>query len=1005
MVSVIVPVYNAEKYLPQCLDSVLNQTLRNIEIICVDDGSTDQSPEILKKYKEKDTRIKLLSQQNLHAGVARNAGLTVATGKYVHFLDADDWVEENAYEILVREIEKSKADVCVCFFEKFDNETGETQKVAHSLNSDKYRCVSNFKENPRYFLYNAVVPWNKIYSREFLITNQIKFDDLICSNDRAFYIHVLLCAAKIAIINEYLIHYRVNNNASLVGETRIKNFDCHFRSFENIWALVKDENNEIKKMILDISLRDFFAFYHKASGDLKEIVEKQLVDYILTMPLELMENKMFQYPWGREYFALLRKYSALPSVSQEETNSTHYVFVPNAPIIISLTSFPARINTVHKTINTLLNQTFPADKVLLWLAEEEFPNKEHDLPEKLLQLQNRGLEIHWCNNIRSYKKLIPTLKMFPDAIIVTADDDNYYQPVWLERMYQSYIKQPDCIHCHRVTKFIVDDNGEFQIVSGGRDYYPIPSYLNKLVGAGGVLYPPHCFCMDVLDEDKFMALAPTSDDIWFWLMAALAGYRVNVVENNIVKLAYVEGTQDGPCLTKINDHGEKLFFTHFHNMLKAYPQLRTRLLAAYYDYVDASRLDTTNISNVSNADLKLLQQKYKLAIARAQLAEREIGLIHRSWTYRSGRFITWIPRMLRGLIRCYQEHGFNYTIDRILIHLRLRQERSFDTSSTNSSNNIINKDQMQKGKPIEKVTIKRDYDYYRKLSPDKYEEELKIWYERVMRKPLNLEEPETFNEKIQWLKLYDSTPIKTRLADKYLVREWIKKKIGEQYLVPLLGVWNCFDDIDFDTLPQQFVLKANHASGWNIIVRDKSSLNLNDAKEKFDTWMNKNFAFVWGLELHYMNIPPKIIAEQYIADLDGDIYDYRFFCFNGVPQYVWVDVGSGTRHHKRNIYDLNWTIQNYKVNYPNIVPSPQKPDTFEEMVQCAKVLCEGFAFVRVDFYSVKNHVYFGEMTFTPQSGTGKWDDEEQNKHYGELIKLPEKSPIPQLERLGEGTNE
>lgn len=174
-----------------------------------------------------------------------------------------------------------------------------------------------------------------------------------------------------------------------------------------------------------------------------------------------------------------------------------------------------------------------------------------------------------------------------------------------------------------------------------------------------------------------------------------------------------------------------------------------------------------------------------------------------------------------------------------------------------------------------------------------------------------------------------------------------------------------------------------------MIVRDKENFDFADAKKKFDIWMKKNFAFMNGLELHYMNIPRRIIAEEYIADLDGRIFDYRFFCFNGIPYYVWVDVGSGTKEHKRNIYDLKWNLQNYRVNYPNIIPLPDKPKTFEQMIVLASKLCEGFLFVRVDFYSVNGKIYFGEMTFTPQSGSGQWDDESKNLYYGELIHLPQ----------------
>ena len=193
------------------------------------------------------------------------------------------------------------------------------------------------------------------------------------------------------------------------------------------------------------------------------------------------------------------------------------------------------------------------------------------------------------------------------------------------------------------------------------------------------------------------------------------------------------------------------------------------------------------------------------------------------------------------------------------------------------------------------------------------------------------------------------------------------------------------------------MLKTNHSSGWNAVIRDKSKMNKEELKEKFDKWMSLNFAFRFGFELHYMNIPRKIIAEKYMADLDGDIFDYRCFCFGGQVKYIWVDIGSGTNRHKRSIFDAEWNLQNYHVNYPEISPTPQKPKRLQEMIRFAEKLSQPFAFVRVDFYLIGDQIYFGELTFTPQSGQGKWECEEQNIEYGELIQLPNMKPIPQYE--------
>lgn len=241
-------------------------------------------------------------------------------------------------------------------------------------------------------------------------------------------------------------------------------------------------------------------------------------------------------------------------------------------LIVSLTSFPARIDTVDRTIRSLLSQTEKPDRVILWLAEEQFPEKEKELPKQLLTLKRNGLSISWCHDIKSFKKLIPTLKKYPDSIIVTADDDVYYAKNWLHILYQEYKKNPSYIQAHIITEFSVTGD-KYEAV--GRKHVKIPraSYLYKLVGCGGVLYPPKCFCADIIKENIFMKICSTNDDIWFWLMAVLKGVKVNVPLQNISQIKYVENTQEGPTLSSNNDRGEGLFWIQFKNMLENYPDI------------------------------------------------------------------------------------------------------------------------------------------------------------------------------------------------------------------------------------------------------------------------------------------------------------------------------------------------------------------------------------------------------------------------------------------------
>lgn len=263
----------------------------------------------------------------------------------------------------------------------------------------------------------------------------------------------------------------------------------------------------------------------------------------------------------------------------------------------------------------------------------------------------------------------------------------------------------------------------------------------------------------------------------------------------------------------------------------------------------------------------------------------------------------------------------------------------------------------------------------------------KDYYDRIGHR-LDWSNLKSYTEKMQWAKLYDTDPRKVVLSDKYLVREWVKNKIGEEYLIPLLGVWDSFDEIDFDTLPTQFVLKTNHGSSTNIIVKDKNTIDKKYLKKLFDRWMQMDFAFASSIQLHYSKIERKIIAEQFIETENKDLPDYKFICFNGKPYYVWVDLGRNV-HHTRKVYDLNWELQHWNQNnYDVNLDELDKPLNFEKMVELAKQLCEGFHHVRVDLYNVNGKIYFGEMTFTNASGLEPIVPEEYDYKLGDLWQLP-----------------
>lgn len=285
------------------------------------------------------------------------------------------------------------------------------------------------------------------------------------------------------------------------------------------------------------------------------------------------------------------------------------------------------------------------------------------------------------------------------------------------------------------------------------------------------------------------------------------------------------------------------------------------------------------------------------------------------------------------------------------------------------------------------------------FSASKIEKILKHNFYRCKGVKLNLSNPQTFDEKINWLMLHDATPLKTRLVDKYLVRNYIKEKIGEKYLVPLLGVWDCFDDIDFESLPQQFVLKLNNGSGMNMVVKNKDKLDVADAKKKFDYWMKTNFAYM-GFEMQYRDVPQKIIAEQYIEQMDGNLFDYKMHCFNGKMEICQLIGNRNMVNHtaQQAFFDADWNrLNESEGTYPDYEKTPPKPDNWDEMKLVAEKLAAGFNYVRVDLYSIEGQIYFGEFTFTPLVGLHpNFSPKETDLRWGNLIKLPEPYELPSL---------
>lgn len=274
-----------------------------------------------------------------------------------------------------------------------------------------------------------------------------------------------------------------------------------------------------------------------------------------------------------------------------------------------------------------------------------------------------------------------------------------------------------------------------------------------------------------------------------------------------------------------------------------------------------------------------------------------------------------------------------------------------------------------------------------KIFPD--ELYLKIKYFIKLKRRLNLKNPSAFSEKLQWLKLNDRKDIYTTMVDKYEVKKYVSDIIGDEYIIPTIGIYNSFEEIDFDKLPNRFVMKCTHDSGGLVICKDKSNINMSEVRKKINNCLKRNY-YYGGREWPYKNVEPKIIIEEYMEDNNNiSMRDYKFFCFDGKPKMMYIS--EGLENHSTasmSFFDMNFKLSECKrKDYKLLNYLPNKPKTFEKMKKLSAILSKGIPHVRVDWYEINGRLYFGELTFYTCSGFIMFEDEKWDKMIGDWITI------------------
>ena len=678
-VSIIIPIFNAGNLLYKCLDSVVNQSLKEIEIVCVDDGSSDNSLEILEKYAKKDSRFKVFHQENQGVGTARNNAINQSEGEFIVFLDADDWIEHDMCKRLYAHSTQLNSDLVI--FDALEHTAdNKIDKVSYFSRNEFDKDYKSFVFDYKFIKNKLLVSslgaiWSKFYKSSFIKNNDIRFSKHKIYNDIEFNLESILLADNISYVPEQFYHYMRLGQPSLqtsfregkdemiwldvlwdmfdlFAENSIMDefrFDfinyCIYYSFDKLMDIdskyqisflnqlksffkilnpTHDELEKLKTSNMNPVSAKFLPLYHDlVNNDLKSfksrLLEFKIVDAKINLEKTPNESKKEVYENMRKKFIefenvdepitnlssdLYKFYVSVlnfntyddfnvfnreitkkwDKIDKRELSIEIAMFNENGlnlekrdkKIIVSLTSFPERINDIHYCIYSLLTQNFKPDMVILWLAEEQFPNKEEDLFGDLLKLRNNGLTIKWYHDIGSYKKLIPVLKEYPDDYIVTADDDIFYHNSWLENMWNQYKKFPNTIITSKARRItfnsnnLIDDYANWEVINENMG----SSFLNFPIGSGGTLYFPNSLNEKVFDESLFLELCPTVDDVWFWAMAIINKSKITIIDEPLDSFKYINVARESGVLKEstLNNTNE-MKNIQMNNVVNKFPKL------------------------------------------------------------------------------------------------------------------------------------------------------------------------------------------------------------------------------------------------------------------------------------------------------------------------------------------------------------------------------------------------------------------------------------------------
>ena len=1084
--------------------------MQDIEIICVNDGSTDHSLEILEEYASKDPRIKIISQENKGLLLARKVGVHHATGEYSLFLDSDDWLELNACEKLYNAIKQYDVEIlqfqCIT-----ENDNNNSHKGLTNTNQFlKNKRVSGIEAFSHMLKNNAMnALWAKLIQSTLLKNVYSFIENIFVTLAEDVYTNFPLyyLAKSYYCIEESYYHYRLNSGISTSHQLIREQFELINLSAKNAYDGIRHfldshNYNEIDHLMLEqraLSLQYWLTYwcYHEIN-----VSNSKAFDFVVDT-------------WGivPVLLRLARIYNTLEKQAKLAQSLQGSQILANKPIknIHTIATYipDLRNGGSERTITQAMSYWIQLGyKVVLFTNEAPTESDysyspevlriilPQNLPERLETLQecikkyNIDIMIHfahWDNNLfwdlslckacnipfiayhgnififptdnliapfciycnailnlsrvdQLYRSAYTKSMLYPKSLVTSMPKYNTLphntKPVilWLGRLNES---QKRYTHAILIMEKVIQQIPEAQLLvvgssSNGSAELELQSMIQqknlennvKLCGHSNHVEDYYQQASIFLMTSAFEGFPNTIIEVYSWglpvvlydlpyseVIRKFQGH-ICVSQEDIqgAANAIVSLLQNPEKLIALGNSGraslEEYLKTDFKEQWKQIflsleseedriePPEDTKILintfSEHYFKLSQTKQDLERKLSQTKQDLerKLSQAKKQLQPlqpfrsqipAYTTLATALVGF-HSHFPFLF-RIFSFMIRRSYSVFFSLKNYGLKATIAKIAkffikklkIAKLISKLANFIKLFTDSKYRFFRLNQLG---------------FYRLVNDKVYTK--KIFYYKTG-KHLKLNSPKTFTEKLQWLKLYDRKSEYTTMVDKYAVKKYVADRIGEQYIIPTLGVWERFDDIDFNMLPNQFVLKCTHDSGGVIICRSKSKFDLETAKKKINSSLKRNYYYAHR-EWPYKNVPPRIIAECYMEDTQTtDLRDYKFFCFNGDPIYCQV-ISDRTFHMTIDFFDMEWNHQEFTgltLGKPFCNSPIPIPIQFDKMKEIAKILAKESLFLRVDFYEVKGNLYFGELTFYPNAGYGNFIPDKYNLILGEMLKLPE----------------